>query len=100
MILAIQPIVALSCVAVFMLVLFLTRYVSLSSILAAAMLPVFVLWIWNESEILYRIFALLVAILVIITHQKNILRLLRGVESRLPIFKHRDHRKSQRRNAD
>ena len=100
MILAIQPIVALSCVAVFMLVLFLTRYVSLSSILAAAMLPVFVLWIWNESEILYRIFALLVAILVIITHQKNILRLLRGVESRLPIFKHRDHRKSQRRNDD
>ncbi|MBK8711859.1 MAG: glycerol-3-phosphate 1-O-acyltransferase PlsY [Niastella sp.] len=100
MILAIQPIVALSCVAVFMLVLFLTRYVSLSSILAAAMLPVFVLWIWNETEILYRIFALLVAILVIITHQKNILRLLRGVESRLPIFKHRDQRKSQRRSAD
>jgi len=100
MILAIQPIVALSCVAVFMLVLFLTRYVSLSSILAAAMLPVFVLWIWNESEILYRIFVFLVAILVIITHQKNILRLLRGVESRLPIFKHRDHRKSQRRNDD
>ena len=74
MILAIQPGIALSCVVVFLLVLFLTRYVSLSSILAATMLPVFVLWIWNENEILYRVFALLVALMVLITHQKNISR--------------------------
>lgn len=98
MLLAVQPVVAVSCVGVFLLVLFLTRYVSLSSILAALFLPISVLWIWNEHEPLYRIFALLVAVLVIFTHQKNIVRILRGVESRVPILKHRDKRKSRRRN--
>lgn len=98
MILAVQPVIAVSCVGVFLLVLYLTRYVSLSSILGAIMLPVSVLWIWNEHEILYRIFALLVAFLVIITHQKNIGRLLRGVESRIPILKHRDKKKNRRRS--
>ncbi|MEI7736058.1 MAG: glycerol-3-phosphate 1-O-acyltransferase PlsY [Ferruginibacter sp.] len=99
MLLAMQPVVAISCVGVFLLVLFLTRYVSLSSILAALFLPICVLWIWNEHEKLYRLFALIVAALVIFTHQKNIGRILRGVESRVPILKHRDKRKSRRRNS-
>lgn len=99
MLLAMQPLVAMSCVGVFLLVLFLTRYVSLSSILAALFLPICVLWIWNENEYLYRVFALIVAALVIFTHQKNIGRILRGVESRVPILKHRDRRKSRRRNS-
>ena len=42
------------------------------------------------------VFALIVAALVIVTHQKNIGRILRGVESRIPILKHRDRRKSRR----
>ncbi len=94
MLLAVQPIVALCCVAVFVLVLYLTRYVSLSSILGAIMLPVSVLWIWNEHELSYRIFALIVALLVIITHQKNIGRLIRGAENRIPILKYRDKKKA------
>ena len=98
MILGVQPVVAISCVGVFLLVLFLTRYVSLSSILAALCLPICVLWVWNEHEVMYRVFALLVAALVIFTHQKNIGRILRGVESRIPILKHRDRRKSRRRH--
>lgn len=97
MILAIQPVIAGSCVAVFLIVLYLTRFVSLSSILAGLMLPVSVLWIWNEHEILYRVFALFVAILIIITHQKNIGKLLRGVESRIPILKYRDKRKNRQK---
>ena len=100
MILAMQPVVAISCVGVFIFVLYLTRFVSLSSILGAIMLPVSVLWIWNESEILYRVFALLVAFLVILTHQKNISRILRGVESRIPIFKNRDRKKARRQQDE
>ena len=96
MVLAIQPVIAVSCIGIFVLVLFLTRYVSLSSILAALALPICVLWIWNEHEVLYRVFALIVALLVIVTHQKNIGRILRGVESRVPILKHRDRKKSRR----
>jgi glycerol-3-phosphate acyltransferase PlsY len=96
MLIAVQPIVALCCIGVFLLVIFLTRYVSLSSILGAIMLPVCVLWIWNEHEFSYRAFALLVALLVIITHQKNISRLLKGAESRIPILKYRDKRKEKK----
>jgi len=99
MLLAMQPVVAVSCVGVFLFVLYLTRYVSLSSILGAIMLPISVLWIWNEHEIMYRIFALLVACLVIFTHQKNIGRLIKGVESRIPILKYRDRRKIRRRQS-
>jgi acyl phosphate:glycerol-3-phosphate acyltransferase len=97
MIIAVQPVVAASCVGVFLLVLFLTRYVSLSSILAGVALPICVLWIWNEHEPIYRIFAVLVAFLIILTHQKNIIKLLRGNENRVPIFRHRDRRRAARK---
>lgn len=98
MVLAIQPVVAVSCVAVFVSVLFLTRYVSLSSILAGIALPICVLWIYNEKEVFYRVFAIAVAALVILTHQKNISRLLKGSESRVPILKYRDRRKTKRKD--
>jgi glycerol-3-phosphate acyltransferase PlsY len=97
MILAIQPHIALTCIGVFLVVLYLTRYVSLSSILGAVMLPICVLWIWNEEELTYRIFAMLVAIMVIITHQKNINRIIKGAENRVPILKFRD-RKNKNKN--
>ncbi len=98
MLIAVQPVVAVCCAGVFFVVLFITRYVSLSSILGAIMLPISVIWIWNEHELSYRIFALLVAFMVIITHQKNIVRLLNGVERRMPILKHRDKKKEHNKN--
>ena len=97
MILAIQPEIAVLCVGVFLSVLYLTRYISLSSILASVALPICVLWIYNEHEDLYRVFAVAVACLVVLTHQKNISRLLKGNESRVPILKHRDRRKNRRK---
>jgi glycerol-3-phosphate acyltransferase PlsY len=96
MILAIQPLVAVCCVGVFLLVLYLTRFVSLSSILASIAFAVFILVIFNEKEPLYRAFAIAVALLVILTHQKNISRLLRGSESKVPILKYRDRRRERR----
>lgn len=98
MILAIQPLVAGCCIAVFILVLYLTRFVSLSSILASVAFAVFILFIFNEQEPLYRGFAIAVTMTVLLTHQKNISRLLRGNESKVPILKHRDRRRERRRN--
>jgi glycerol-3-phosphate acyltransferase PlsY len=96
MILAIQPLVALYCVGVFLLCLYLTRFVSLSSILASIAFAVLILFIFNEQEPLYRAFAIAVALLVILTHQKNISRLLRGSESKIPILKYRDKKRPRR----
>ena len=100
MVLAIQPLVAVCCVGVFLLVLYLTRFVSLSSILASIAFAVFILVIFNEREPLYRAFAIAVALLVLLTHQKNIGRLLRGSESKVPILKYRDRRRNRRRKED
>ncbi len=97
MIIAIQPLVAVCCVGVFLLVLYLTRFVSLSSILASIAFAVFILFIFNEKEPLYRAFAIAVALLVVLTHQKNITRILKGCESKVPIFKNRDRRRERRR---
>ncbi|RYZ18860.1 MAG: glycerol-3-phosphate 1-O-acyltransferase [Chitinophagaceae bacterium] len=97
MVLGIQPNVALCCVGIFILVLYLTRWVSLSSILAAIAFPVFILIVFNEPEHLYRIFAVTVAMLVLLTHQKNIGRILNGSESKVPILKHRDRKRQRNR---
>ena len=61
MIIAIQPLVAVYCVGVFLIVLYLTRFVSLSSILAGVAFAVLILFIFHEQVPLYRAFAIAVA---------------------------------------
>ncbi|MEP6844361.1 MAG: glycerol-3-phosphate 1-O-acyltransferase PlsY [Panacibacter sp.] len=98
MAIAIQPAVALCCVGVFLMVFYLTRFVSLSSILSGIAFAIFILYVFNEKELLYRAFAIAVALMIILTHQKNINRLLKGTESKVPILKHRDRRRQRRRD--
>ncbi|HEY8387079.1 MAG TPA: glycerol-3-phosphate 1-O-acyltransferase PlsY [Parasegetibacter sp.] len=99
-VLGISPLTALSCVGIFLLVLYLTRFVSLSSILASIAFPVFILVIFNVENHLYRIFAIAVALMVLLTHQKNIGRIMRGNESKVPILKYRDRRRARRRGDE
>ena len=99
LVLGISPWTALSCVGIFMLVLYLTRFVSLSSILASIAFPIFILVIFNVDNPAYRVFAIAVALMVLLTHQKNIGRLLRGSESKVPILKGRDRRRQRRRDT-
>jgi glycerol-3-phosphate acyltransferase PlsY len=96
MIIAIQPLAAICCVAVFLLVLYLTRFVSLSSILASLAFAVLILYIFDAHETLYRGFAIAVALLVVLTHQKNITRLIRGSENKVPILRYRDRRRQRK----
>lgn len=87
MALAIQPIVALICIVVFLITLCITRFVSLSSMLASIVFMVLILFIFKEKETSYRVFAIIVALMVVVTHQKNIGRLLNGKENKAPFFK-------------
>jgi acyl phosphate:glycerol-3-phosphate acyltransferase len=95
MVLAIQPVVALCCVAVFLLMLFLTRYVSLSSIIASVAFPILILFIFHAHELYYKLFAISIALMVVLTHQKNISRLLNGNENKVPLFRHRRKREER-----
>jgi glycerol-3-phosphate acyltransferase PlsY len=90
MALAIQPMVALLCLVVFLITLLSTRFVSLSSMLAGVAFMVLILFIFNEKETIYRLFAIIVAMMVVVTHQKNITRLIKGTENKVPIFKNRN----------
>lgn len=89
MILAIHYIVAISLVLVFVMMLMLTRYVSLSSIAASIAFPLLILFIFNAQaqELSYRLFAIATAFLVVLTHHKNISRLISGSESKMSLFK-------------
>ncbi len=92
MILSIHWIVAVSLVLVFLLMLLITRYVSLSSITASIAFPLLILFIFNAQaqELSYRLFAIATAFLVVLTHHKNISRLINGNESKVPFFRRRN----------
>src|SRR5208337_229580 len=80
---ALAPKVVLIVLALFFVVVVLTRWVSLGSILAAAMFPV-VLWRLERDSFPAPALAICAAaaLLVIIRHHQNIGRLLAGTESR------------------
>ncbi len=87
MTLAVDYRAALVCVIVFVVVLLLTKYVSLSSICAGFAFPigiVFVIQSSIKSEVLYSI---AVCVLILVTHQKNLERLLKGKESKVYLFR-------------
>ena len=71
---------------VFLTILILTRYVSLASIMAGISYPILLKLILNNDNQTLFIFSVFVAILFLITHKKNISRLLKKQESRVNLF--------------
>lgn len=97
MVLGIHPEMALVCIGIFLLVVIASQYVSLGSILAALAFPVLLLlriFGQKESPILI-VFGFVVFLLVVLTHQKNIGRLLRGQENRTVLIRLRKKRDAQ-----
>jgi glycerol-3-phosphate acyltransferase PlsY len=81
--LAIHPLLTLSCMGVFLSGLLLTGYVSVSSMSAGIAFPVFLFLLFDTPSIYFKIFSFVVAVAILITHRKNISRLLKGEESKL-----------------
>jgi len=78
------PWAALAAISVFFVVLALSRYVSLASVLGAASFPLFA-WLMGYGDRLPFFIAvqIAVAMLLIVKHHQNIRRLLAGTESKL-----------------
>ena len=87
MLIGIHYLLAVACVALFIVVLLLTRYVSLSSILATISFPIFTIYIFHRDEPLLIAFGVAAALMVVITHKKNIIRLMNGEESKAKLFR-------------
>ena len=76
-----MPLPALIVFAVWLLIVKISGYVSLGSIIAAALVPILA---WLQGYAMeYTVFGLLAAAFVIVRHKANIIRLLNGSESKI-----------------
>lgn len=91
-VLAIHPLAALIAAGVFTISLVISKYVSLSSMLAGITFPILIIVVFKETIISLIIFSILVSVLLILTHQKNIVRLVAREENKVVL------RKSKRNN--
>ena len=80
--LALTPAAAGCTFAVFLVVVLLTRYVSLASIIGSATFPLFGLWFVHLRTPIVIAGFLFIPLLIIVKHRENIRRLLAGTESR------------------
>lgn len=81
--LALHPLLTLCSMGVFLLILLITGIVSVSSMSAGLSFPIFLLFVFGTPSLMFKIFSIFVAIALLITHRKNIGRLIRGEESKL-----------------
>lgn len=92
----IYPPIMLYCFVVWFIVLMLTHYVSLSSMVGGLCFPLFTMLSPEANQsLVFIIFSFVIAILLIWTHRKNIERLKAGEESKTYIF--RSHIQSDKR---
>jgi glycerol-3-phosphate acyltransferase PlsY len=80
-ILILTPKVTLIVFLVWAFIVYITRYVSLGSIVAAALVPIG-MWFFNEKTEVF-IFGICAALFVIVKHWPNIIRLYRGEELKI-----------------
>lgn len=78
--LAVNPIITLMCLAVFILVVVITKYVSLGSVVGIGCSPIFMIIVKNKAGL---IVALFLTASVIYNHRANIKRLLNGTERKI-----------------
>lgn len=81
-VLAIQPWTALISIGAFVVVVFLTKYISLGSIIAVIVFAACVWFAVKETNIYMRWFSVVAALLVIGMHRSNIKRLIAGTENK------------------
>ncbi|PIE85970.1 MAG: acyl-phosphate glycerol 3-phosphate acyltransferase [Bacteroidia bacterium] len=78
---------ALLALAVFVVILLISRYVSLSSMLAGISFPIITIAVFKTTLLSLVIFSIVISLLLLVTHQHNILRLIRREESKANLFR-------------
>ena len=87
LLIGLEPYAALFSLCVFVLVFMISKYVSLASMTASMAFPFFVMIFLNSTNESLNLFAIFVPILSLITHQKNIERLIRREETKVKFDK-------------
>ncbi len=89
-VLALHPLAALFSLCIFIILLSITHYVSLSSIISSFSFPLWLIFVFDVSDPSLLLFAITIAALVLVSHQKNIERLIRKEESKIYIIKRKN----------
>ncbi len=97
---ALEPLVVLCAVGVFVLIVATTRLVSLGSILAAVSIPLFALLLAPHRSNALLAGLSFISLLSILKHHANIVRLLHGTESRFGSNKEPDSRKKHKEKSE
>lgn len=87
MVLAVHFPAAMVCVTVFLITLIISNYVSLSSILAGFSFPFSIVFLFYTPVKSVLLFSICICVLILVTHQKNIERLLKGRENKIYLFR-------------
>ena len=87
LLIGLHPEAALYSFLVFVLIFLMKKYISLASIIASFAFPIFIILILGSANSSLNLFAIFVPILSLITHQKNIERLVRGEETKIKFGK-------------
>ena len=85
-VICILPLASVLSLVVFLVVLFSSKIVSLSSMLAGIAFPIILIVGLSNTNPILTVFSITVAVLLIITHRKNIVRLLNKQESKVELF--------------
>jgi len=85
LVIAIHPVASLIAIGIFVTTLLITKYVSLSSMIAGFSFPILIIVVFKTTTLPLVIFSMVIAILLLFTHQKNIERLLSREESKANI---------------
>jgi len=86
-VMCVAPVSCSMSLGVFLVVLFASKYVSLSSMTAGLCFPFFLNLIMHNQNHTLTVYSILVAVLLIITHKNNIVRLYNKQESKVNLFK-------------
>ena len=86
-IIGLHPPAALICFVSFLIVFVISKYVSLGAIVAALMFPILINLVFQVDSFWLRLFSVILGALVIVTHKKNIIRIMKGEESKMNLLK-------------
>ena len=85
-VIGINPYAALVCLAIFLIVFLSSRYVSLGAIISALCFPFVSYFMIQEDARIMIVFTVVLGVMVILAHLKNIDRLWKGEENKMNLF--------------
>ena len=86
-IIAIHPLAACICLGIFLAVFLTFNYVSLGAIITSVFFPIVLIFVFQEKSFPLIIFSIVIGSAVVITHKKNIVRLMNGTENKMYLKK-------------